>query len=74
MLGRIGGAKLRVEARTPPSSITLNDLLQLAPGDVLMLDQHVQEPVIVQVNGAPRFRGEVTLASRRKAVSLQSSF
>jgi flagellar motor switch protein FliM len=72
MLGRISGAKLRIEARTPDSSITMGDLLKLGPGDVLMLDRRVQEPVVVQVNGAPRFEGEVTLSSRRKAVALRS--
>ncbi|HYO83133.1 MAG TPA: flagellar motor switch protein FliM [Bryobacteraceae bacterium] len=73
MLGRIGGARLRVEARTPPSMISMSDLLQLSPGHTLILDQRVQEPVILEVNGTPRFKGEVTMSSRRKAVSLTSS-
>jgi flagellar motor switch protein FliM len=38
------------------SKIKGNDLLQIAVGDTIMLDQDVQDPLLVAVEGVPKFR------------------
>ena len=52
--------------------ITVRDLLELQPGQVLPLRQHVSAPAIVEVEGAPRFTGRPGISNRRRALRLHT--
>lgn len=70
MMARIADASIRVEARLEGSTVSFDDLLRLSTGDVLMLDQAVESPVCLHVNGIPKFDAEVRTRGRRKAVAI----
>jgi flagellar motor switch protein FliM len=72
MLDRIKGAAMRVDARMEGSTISFADVLQLTPGDVLMLDASASDLVTVRVNGLPKFKAGVTVVGRKKAVQIEA--
>lgn len=72
MLERIRDAGIRIDARLEDSTVAFADVLRLSPGDVLMLDSSTNEPALVLVNGIPKFRAQVTISDRRKAVQIES--
>lgn len=59
MVVRLGGAKLHVA-----------DLLNLQPGDVIVLDQRVSEPLAVEVAKSIRFRGWPGRLGTRQALQI----
>jgi flagellar motor switch protein FliM len=70
MLRRLGAATVRLDARLDASTVTLNDLLQLTEGDVLMLDRPISQPARLHVNGVSKFDADVRVRGRRKTVSI----
>lgn len=52
------------------SSITGEELLNLKEGDVIMLNKDVQEPLLVQVEGVPKFRAFAGASRGQKAIRL----
>jgi flagellar motor switch protein FliM len=58
------------ETRLTGTRIRVSDLLALTEGDVIKLDQRIQKPVEVAVNGRAKFRGMVVLSHDRKAVQI----
>ena len=70
MLERIAGMTMQLDARLDASTVTLEDLLRLSEGDVLMLDRAVDQPGRLYVNGVPKFGAQVRVQGRRKAVSI----
>ena len=73
MMARIASSPVRLDARLEGSTVTLDDLLKLTEGDVLMLDQTLEHPVRLHVNGISKFEAEVRTRGRRKAVSIMSA-
>jgi len=73
MMARIADASVRVEALLEGSTVSLDDLLRLAEGDVLMLDRGVDRTARLHVNGIPKFDADVRVRGRRKAVSIVGS-
>ncbi len=49
------------------ATITLKDLLDLDVGDVIQLDRKVTDPVVVSVEGRPKFLGRVGLSNNHYA-------
>lgn len=70
-LDYIGDSVLRLDARVEGSVIRFDDLLQLAEGDVLRLEQRTSEPVSVLVNGLLKYKATVMLVDGRKAVTIE---
>lgn len=54
---RLGQAPVRVAVELGKSKMTVADLLELRKGDIITLDQGVDEPLTVKVNGLPKFEG-----------------
>lgn len=52
---------LDMEVRLDGSTIFTRDLLDLRPGDVLMLNHPLSREAVGLVNGSPKFRGDVTV-------------
>lgn len=81
-LARVRGSLQRHLEETPitlrvvlgQSRLTLRELLSLEPGDVLQLEQRVDEPLAVQVGERPFFLGSPGEASGRLAVRLDAAW
>jgi flagellar motor switch protein FliM len=58
------------EARITGTRLRVSDLLALKEGDVIRLDQRVQKPVEVAVNGRPKFHGLVVVSHDKKAFQI----
>jgi flagellar motor switch protein FliM len=68
MLGHV--EQMPVEARAMLStSLTVREVMALAPGDVVVLDQRIDEPIELEVNGRAAFRGH--LARQQGQFALQ---
>jgi len=50
--------------------ITLRELLDLQVGDVLLLEQKIDEPLMIEVNGARLLTGRAGVVGRSKAVQI----
>ena len=59
---------IEVTAELCSASITLNDMMSLSAGDVILLDQKVQEPINVLFNGREGFTGYPAQSSGKYAV------
>jgi flagellar motor switch protein FliM len=68
MLRIVSGLPVALDARLEGGTIRVQDLLHLEAGDVLTFDVPVTRPVAVSVNGKSKFRGEVVVAGRNRAV------
>lgn len=51
-------------------TITVNDLLELSPGDVITLDQSVSESLFIRVGGEVKYRGDPGTHRGRYAVKI----
>jgi flagellar motor switch protein FliM len=70
MLAKVADSAVSLDARVEGSSVTFEDLLSLSEGDILALDQSVDRPVRVSLNGVPTFSGQVMVSGRRRAVAI----
>jgi flagellar motor switch protein FliM len=64
----IHGLPMALDARLEGATIRVEDLLRLERGDVMTFDIPLTRPVTLQVNGKPKFEGEVVVAGRNRAV------
>ncbi len=60
-----------IDARLEAGAIRAQDLLQLEQGDVLAFDTPIGKLIQVNVNGKPKFHGEIVAASRNRAILIQ---
>jgi flagellar motor switch protein FliM len=51
----LGGAKMQLEATLAETSMTLSDLLQLDVGDLILTGKNATDPVVLSVEGRPKF-------------------
>jgi len=63
---------LPISAIIGSTEIRLRDMVQLAPGDVLRLDQKVTGPMVLMVEGVPKFAGRAGLVGRNKALRIEA--
>jgi flagellar motor switch protein FliM len=68
----IGGANVTVEAYLGETDISLGELLDVVPGDVLKLQNSADDIVTVSIDGKDRYRGKIGLRRFRKAVEIES--
>ncbi len=59
---------LQVEVVVGSTVMTLGELLHLAPGSVVELEQNVEEPVDIKVNGKLIAKGEIVIVEDRFGV------
>jgi len=67
---RIKVAKLPVIAELGTATITIQEFLQLDVGDVIQLDQSIQEPLIIKIGDVPKFVGQPGKVNKRLAVQV----
>ncbi len=67
---RLHQARVRVAAELGRSRIRLRDLVALKRGDLLVLDARVGDPVLIPIEGKPKFEGVLGVKGRRMAVKV----
>jgi flagellar motor switch protein FliM len=67
--GDLRHARMAVSARLAPLSLTARSIADLAVGQVIQTNQHVEMPIEVHINEQPRFVG--TLGQVRRHVGVQ---
>ncbi len=55
-------------------AITVEDALNLSPGDILTLDKKIDEPIHLLVNGKPIFRGKCAKSAGNYALVISESY
>ncbi|MCD6548230.1 MAG: flagellar motor switch protein FliM [Thermodesulfobacterium sp.] len=65
------GSKVALSAILGKTVITLEDLLNLEKGDVIVLDKKVEEPVEVYIEGVLKILGKLGVFKNRMAVQIQ---
>lgn len=62
--------KFPVSAELHGTKASMDDLMSLAPGDVLRLDHRVDQPLEVSIGGIVKFRGELISQDRRTVINI----
>ena len=69
----VAAAPLRLSVELGRAEITIHELLNLQPGQVIRLDTRPGRPLALAVEGQPYFAGEPGLAGNRRAVQITST-
>lgn len=70
ILSLVYSSRLALEARVEGSTVYFEDLLELQEGDVLQFDASLEQPVVMRVNGLPKYTGSVMIANGRRAFAV----
>lgn len=65
------GSEVSLCAILGKTIITLEDLLNLEEGDVIVLDKRIEEPVEIYIEGIPKMLGKLGVFKNRMAVQVQ---
>jgi len=66
-------ATLTLEARLEGPTLTIEDLLELREGHVLVFDLPVNRPVELTINGARKFTAHVVTAGKKRACQVEAA-
>lgn len=69
--GRLAPAELRVSAHLPEEEVRLGDLEGLRPGDLLRTGRPRTEPVLVSLEGRPKFRASLGRLKEFRAIKVE---
>ena len=69
----IGGAPLLVKVMLGHTSIKVDELLNLAPGDILQLDKPASGEMVIQIEGKNKYAGLVGQFKGKRAVRIKRS-
>jgi flagellar motor switch protein FliM len=67
---QISGAVVEVVAQLAATNISTSDLIGLRVGDIIATEKDVQHPLIVSVQGRPKFRAKCGTFKGRKAIEV----
>jgi flagellar motor switch protein FliM len=70
ILSLVHSSNLAMEARMDGSTVYFDDLLALKEGDVLQFDMTLDHPVVMRVNGLPKYTGNVAACNGRRAFAV----
>ncbi len=73
MRDHLRAAPVRAEARVGTTTLAVRELIALEPGDVLLLDAKLDDPVPLAVEGATVHRGEVVACDGRHGLLVQDA-
>ena len=71
MLRLVSGSEVNLEVNLPARPVAARQVSLLRPGDLLLLDVAVREPVACSVNGAVRFYGKMVQSGAKRAVLIE---
>jgi flagellar motor switch protein FliM len=63
-----------IDARLEGPTLRIEDLMDLAEGDVLTFDYPVERPINVSVNGKLKYRGHIVSAGRKRALEVEQAY
>ena len=69
----ISAVKTDIVAYLGGTKVTVKELLDLKPGDVIRLDENLNDDAIVYVGNRKKFRGKAGYAGKVKAIKINSS-
>ncbi len=72
MRQQLGASSLDLTAKLGEADLSIGDFLKLRPGDVLSLDQKVQDPIELLVSGEVKAMGRPGLKGRHRCVKVHS--
>ncbi len=67
-------AELSLDGRLEGPTLSVEDLMELAEGDVLAFDFPVGRPLDLVINGKLKFRGNVVTSGRKRAFQIEHSY
>ncbi|PGT86675.1 MULTISPECIES: flagellar motor switch protein FliM [Bacillaceae] len=67
---QINLADLTVSAELGSSDLSIQDFLQLQPGDVIQLDRTIDQPLVVTIGDKPKFTGQPGKLNKKLAVQI----
>jgi flagellar motor switch protein FliM len=70
LLDTLSGVQFPVAAEIHGTRAAMDDLIHIAPGDILRLDHRIDDPIFVSVGGKTKFRGALVANNGRTAVQL----
>jgi len=70
LVTRIEGTVIDLTAYMAEATISVDELMQLKPGDVLKTNKSSSSDLLITVNGRPKFRGKPGIYKGHKALSL----
>lgn len=70
ILDLIRAAPLSLRAQVRPSKLSVEDVMGIGAGDVIALDQRVDDPVVLCVSGRPKFLGRIVIRRGKKAFEI----
>jgi flagellar motor switch protein FliM len=70
ILSLVHASQLALEARVEGSTVYFEDLLALQEGDVLQFDTTLDQPVVLRVNGLPKYLGNVMISNGRRGFAV----
>jgi flagellar motor switch protein FliM len=70
-LNLIRPSLVHVDARLEGQTLKVQELLDLKEGDLLVFDHPLAKPFDLSVNGTRKYRGEVVLSGRKRAVEIR---
>jgi len=70
-LERLQSAEVEVKVELGKSKVMVQDLLRWKEGDVLSLNREVSDPLVVQVQGVPKFLGKPGICRGNKAIQIE---
>lgn len=70
MLKLVRGANVSLEAHLRGPQLSVKELLDLEPGDILEFDYPTSKPLDLTVNGLLKYRGEVVTSTRKRAFEI----
>lgn len=70
-LERLQSTEVEVKVELGRSKVMVQDLLRWKEGDVFSLNQEVSDPLVVQVQGVPKFTGKPGICRGNKAIQIE---
>ncbi len=70
IMSLIRPAAIKLVGEVRNSNLTVDDLLKVSKGDVIQLNQRVDDPVVLSVGGVPKFLGRIVLRRGKKAFEI----
>jgi len=70
LIQKLGAASMHVNVSLGNVDLSVRELLELRSGDVLRLDSMVNDPLVVSVEGIPKFKGRPGTIKNKIALNI----